>query len=104
MLDAQTVLNYYFAKVNIKTKRLILMLEGVAKEESKITRYTCWAIQIINANTSDGKDLTLTAGYSKALKPAVAAAGEAATSDIQADGREITTEKNKNIDIWGEES
>lgn len=80
---------------------MIVELEGVVEKERKITRYTCWAIQIINANTYNGKDFTLAVGYSKALIPAVAAAGEAATSDIQADGREITIEKNKNIDIWG---
>lgn len=61
---------------------MILVLDGVAEEENKITRYICWAIKIINANTSNGKDLTLSAGYSKALNLAVAAAGEAATSDI----------------------
>lgn len=61
---------------------MILVLEGVAEEDSKYHPIHMLANKIINANSTHGKDLTLSAGYSKALNLAVTAAGEAATSDI----------------------
>lgn len=53
---------------------MILVLDGVAEEDSKYHPIHMLANKIINANSTHGKDLTLTAGYSKALNLAVTAA------------------------------